>query len=261
MSEQTIYNALRSGGLTPSGACAMMGNMYCESGLISYRVQGDCKSGYTFSKEDTAQVDNGTISEYDFIHNGVNGGGYGLCQWTYYTRKAQLYNYARSAGTSIGDEEMQCAFALVELSSSYVNLLSFLRTTDDLAEASKRICAEFERPAVNNFADRINMAQRYFNQFGGGDFQVEQPIEKPPIAESPRETCNVAVRTLRKGDLGRDVFLLQCGLTDMGHTCGIPDGDFGRNTDSAVRQLQKANEILENGVADWFVWQTILNER
>ena len=58
MSEQTIYNALRAGGLSPAGACAMMGNMYCESGLRSDNVQDNCAMG---DSDYTWNVDNGGI--------------------------------------------------------------------------------------------------------------------------------------------------------------------------------------------------------
>lgn len=54
---------------------------------------------------------------------------------------------------------------------------------------------------------------------------------------------------------------MQCGLFDMGYDCGIPDGDFGNNTEGAVKQLQGDNEMIQSGIADWFVWQTILNAR
>ena len=253
MSEQSIYTALRAGGLSPAGACAMMGNMNAESALISTNVEDRCTMGdfdYTYA------VDNGTYSEQNFIHDAY---GYGLCQWTSFDRKEGLIRLAKSRGVSIGDEQMQCEFCLKELSSQWGQLYKYLCTTDDLPEAAKRICSEFERPAVNNFAVRINAAQKYFNLLANGDTgctddscQIEYPED---------ETCSVNVRVLRKGCLGRDVFLLQAGLYDMGIDCGIPDGDFGINTEEAVREMQRAEKVEPTGVADWYVWQTVLNSR
>ena len=253
MSEATIYQSLRSGGLTPTAACAMMGNMYCESGLISNNVEDRCTLGdfdYTYA------VDNGTISRYQFK---VDAYGYGLCQWTYPTRKEELYNLARERGVSIGDEHMQCELCLRELQRDFANLYAYLCVTSDLPEATKRICSEFERPAVNNFADRINVATRFYNQLADSE-----EVVTPPQAEAtqpPTEPCNVTVRTLKKGDLGRDVFLLQCGLTDMGYGCGIPDGDFGSKTDGAVRELQTMKNYEASGIVDQAVWMEILRER
>ena len=75
------------------------------------------------------------------------------------------------------------------------------------------------------------------------------------------ETCTVNVRVLQKGSLGRDVFLLQAGLYDMGYDCGLPDGDFGINTEEAVRELQRASQLEPTGKADQTVWQIILSKR
>lgn len=252
MSDKTIYDALRAGGLSRTGVCAMMGNMAMESALISTNVQDNCKIS---DAEYTQYVDSGTFSRQQFAHDSY---GYGLCQWTSYDRKEGLYDLAKSKGVSIGDAEMQCEFCVWELENQWSGLYKYLCVTDNLAEATKRVCSEFERPKYNNFADRINAAQRYFNLLAANDSCDDAcPIE-PSITP---ETCKVNARVLRKGSLGRDVFLLQAGLMDMGYDCGLPDGDFGRNTEAAVKELQRANNIEPTGIADWFVWQTILSER
>ena len=101
MSEQTIYNALRNGGFSHAGACAMMGNMYCESLLKSNNVENRCSmsdSDYTWN------VDHGNISKWQFMTDSY---GYGLCQWTYHTRKEALYLFAKELGVSISDEWIQ----------------------------------------------------------------------------------------------------------------------------------------------------------
>ena len=259
MSEQTIYTALRAGGLSPAGACAMMGNWSAESALISSNVEDRCTLGdhdYTYA------VDTGTISRYQFK---VDAYGYGLAQWTDPSRKEGLYDLARNKNVSIADEQMQCEFCLQELKNQWGHLYMYLCSTDDIAEAAKRICSEYEMPAVNNFAVRINAAQKYFNLLANDDTGCTEdscPIEfSSPIEFTPDETCSVNVRVLHKGSLGRDVYLLQAGLFDMGFDCGMPDGDFGVNTESAVKQLQKANNVEETGTADWFVWQTVLSKR
>lgn len=251
MSEQTIYNVLRSGGLSPAGACGVMGNMDAESSMIPSNVQDNCTLGdhdYTYA------VDNGIMSKEQFIRDSY---GYGLCQWTSWDRKEGLYNLAKGKGVSIADEQMQCEFCLYEL-KGYKNLYEFLCTTDDIAKAAERVCAEFERPAVNNFAVRINAAKKFYNEFA--DQTVEKPCDDDACPIEQAETCNVAVRVLKKGDLGRDVYLMQCGLFDMGYDCGMPDGDYGVNTEGAVKKLQGDNEMIQSGIADWFVWQTILSK-
>ena len=258
MSDQTIYNALRSGGLSRTGTCAMMGNMNAESALISTNVEDRYPLGdfdYTFA------VDNGIISKEQFMYDpdpetGENKYyGYGLCQWTYPSRKADLYDYAKSQNVSIGDEKMQCDFCVFELQRDYAGLYQYLCTTEDLPEATKRICAEYEQPAVNNFADRINAAQRFYNNL------ADSSEPEPQIPVQVLDTCEVTVRVLKQGCLGRDVFLLQCGLNDMKFTCGVPDGDFGLNTKEAVCELQRKYNLTPSGTADKAVWDIVLKQR
>lgn len=259
MSKEAIYHALRNGGLSPCGACAMMGNMDAESSLISIRKQGDFSNGFVKSQEYTAAVNSEEITRWQFMSDSI---GYGLCQWTLSTRKDHLYMFAREAGTSIGDEDMQCRFCLWELHNEYADdLYPFLCHTDDLAKAAQRICAEFERPAVNNFADRINAAKAYFNKLVGASEYMGCGEDSCPIEIPADEICSVSVRVLHKGSLGRDVYILQCGLNDMGYKCGKPDGDFGTNTENAVKELQRAFGMKETGIAHEKVWQNILLAR
>ena len=251
MSEQTIYDALRTGGLSPSGVCAMMGNMWCESALKSNNVQDNCTLG---DFDYTNAVDSGTITRWQFMADAF---GYGLCQWTYSTRKDQLYMLAREKGVSISNEQMQCEFCITELKQDFEELYAYLCSTDDLSTATQRICAEYERPAVNNFADRINAAQRFYNEI----VEPEDACTDVCPIEIPAEPSSVTVRTLKRGDLGRDVFLLQCGLMDMRYDCGVPDGDFGLITEEAVNELQRAYGLEPTGIADNAVWTIILKER
>lgn len=254
MSEQTIYDALRAGGLSRTGTCAMMGNMWAESLLKSNNVEDRCTLG---DFDYTRAVDTGTISRYQWK---VDAYGYGLCQWTYPTRKEGLYNLAKERNVSISDEQMQCEFCIMELQRDYAGLYAYLCKTEDLPEATKRICSEFERPAVNNYADRINAAQRFFNQLAANDSGCAG--DACPIDFTiPEERCDVGVRVLHKGDLGRDVYLLQCGLLDMGIDCGLPDGDFGDNTEEAVKELQRVAQMATTGKADRDVWQIVLDAR
>ena len=255
MSELTIYQHLRSGGLSPAGACGMMGNMWAESGLKSNNVQDNCTLG---DFDYTNAVNSGTITRWQFMADGF---GYGLCQWTLASRKDNLYVLARQRGVSIDNEEMQCDFCIEELRAVFEELYAYLCATDDLTKAAERICAEFERPAVNNFSVRINAAQGYYNRLAGADPAGSQAdagqIEIKPVPIPEGETCQISARILRKGDKGRDVYLLQCGITAIGISCGIPDGDFGKLTEAGVKELQQGCGLEKTGIADQNVWQIL----
>lgn len=88
--------------------------------------------------------------------------GYGLGQWTFKSRKAGLYDFAKSQQASIGDEDVQIKWALTEISqgdySRWINAGS-------VSEASNAFCDIFENPAIKNYSERAEHAQRYYDKF------------------------------------------------------------------------------------------------
>lgn len=255
MSELSIYTTLRTGGLSPAGACAIMGNMFAESGLRSNNVQDNCPMG---DKDYTYNVDNGMMTRWQFMADGF---GYGLCQWTLSARKDHLYMFARDAGVSIGNEDMQVQFCLWELEhdGEYAELYKYLCETVNIDEAAEKICRVYERPKVNNIKPRTEAAKKYYAALAAGESCDEDscPIIITPAPIPEGETVQIDVRVLRRGDKGRDVFLLQCALTDIGIECGTPDGDFGPQTEAGVRELQRNCELDVTGVADQITWQIV----
>lgn len=153
MTNQQIYDALRAGGLTRAGALGVMGNMAAESSMKPNIAQ----RGMTKLTDEqyTAAADNGLI---DFAHDSV---GYGLCQWTYSTRKAALLQAAKKQGVSVGDAAMQVQFCLYELKTDGGALYDTLCRSDDIDLCSDMVCSQYERPAVNNFVARRNFAQKF----------------------------------------------------------------------------------------------------
>lgn len=132
----------------PYGVAGLMGNLKAESGFCPFRLQGDFTTGYATSIEYTAQVDNGTISKNDFIHNAPNGGGYGLCQWTWWERKQGLYEMWKDGGySSIGSIELACDWLWHELNHSYPSVLSVLKSATSIRQASDKVLHDFESPA------------------------------------------------------------------------------------------------------------------
>ena len=141
--EQIIWQFLKKQGFTDAGAAGMMGNLFAESALSPINLQNtyEKKLGYSDSTYTTA-VDNGTYT--NFVKDSA---GYGLAQWTYWSRKQNLLNYAKSKGVSIGDLNMQLEFLMQELNAGYKPLLNILKTTNSVLEASNGVLLQFERPA------------------------------------------------------------------------------------------------------------------
>lgn len=154
------------------GVAGLMGNLAAESGLIPYRVQGDNTVPYTYSQEYTAQVDAGTISENDFVYNGPNGGGYGLAQWTYYTRKQGLYDLWKSGSyPSIGSLSLGLDYLSQEIQSSYSAVWTSLQNATSIRSASDIVLTDYESPADQSETVqlyRYELAVDIYNTYSGG---------------------------------------------------------------------------------------------
>ena len=186
MSIKTIYDQLRAAGLTAEGACGLMGNMMAESSMQANIAQ----RGMTTLADDvyTAAADMGTI---DFVHDSV---GYGLCQWTYWSRKQGLFSFAATSGTSVGDEAMQVQFCVKELREDFPNVWIVLTGSHDLYECARIVCLQYERPAVNNVDARYSFAVDFFEQLADGS--GSDPAPDPQPAPSP-ERGDPIVRVLQ----------------------------------------------------------------
>lgn len=94
---------------------------------------------------------------------------------------------------------------------------------------------------------------------------VEEP-EKPAVsketaAKGAEETVEVAMKTLKKGSKGAQVKTLQCLLImKFDISCGNSgaDGDFGANTDKAVRAFQKKKALAVDGICGKATWTALL---
>lgn len=157
--KETIWSLLLADIKNEYGVAGLMGNLQAESGLIPYRVQGDFSSGYTESISYTAKVDSGEISENDFVNNGPGGGGYGLAQWTFPTRKQGLYNMYKTGYPSIGDVNLACDYLLYELKNSYKDVYQTLVNAKDIRTASDKVLHDFESPANQSAEVEVLRAQ------------------------------------------------------------------------------------------------------
>lgn len=168
--EEQIWNALNAVIQNDYGTAALMGNLNAESNLFPGRVQGDFSSGYSYSVQYTAQLNGGQISQNDFVYHGPNGGGYGLAQWTYYTRKQNYwYEFGGSHGNA-GTVEFECWFLLQELQTDYIDVLNVLRSATNIRTASDYVLVHFENPADQSESvkrARAAMGQNLYDAYHG----------------------------------------------------------------------------------------------
>lgn len=167
--EEKIWNYLKAQGFNSFGVAGIMGNLYAESGLGPTNLQNsyEKKLGYNDSSYTTA-VDSGKYA--NFVHDSA---GYGLAQWTYWSRKQGLLDFAKAAGKSVGDLETQLAYLLKELTS--YGLIDALKTAKSVREASNAILLQFEKPATMNQTatqdKRAGYGQTYYDKYAGKELQ------------------------------------------------------------------------------------------
>ena len=198
--EQIIWKFLKKQGLTDAGAAGLMGNLYAESALTPTNLQNSYNKKLNLTdNEYTAAVDSGKYK--NFVRDSA---GYGLAQWTYWSRKENLLKYANSKGKSIGDINMQLEFLMQELNAGYKNLLNTLKTTNSVKEASNGVLLQFERPADQGVAvqnKRAEYGQTYYNKYANSISKdvgnMKYSVSNPPlICMQTNSTCYKGTRPM-----------------------------------------------------------------
>ena len=166
LNEKLIWDYLYKKFGNEYGVAGCMANLYCESGLNPKNLEntGNTKLSMT-DDEYTVAVDNGSYTKEQFIHDSY---GYGICQWTWWTRKQALYEFAKSKGESIGSLTMQLDFLFKELNEGYKSLLNTLKNAKSVVEASSAFMLKFERPYDQSIAaqnKRASYGHNFYNKY------------------------------------------------------------------------------------------------
>lgn len=188
---EKIWNYLISKGFSKAGAAGTIGNLDAESGLQTNNLENSRNATLGSDTYYTSAVNDQTYSKNDFINDRA---GYGLAQWTYYTRKRGLYELTVEQGLSIADLKGQLDFLIKELEAGYSSLYNLLKTTDSVDEASDAFLKQFERPAILNYDKRREMSWVYYNRYADGMPTSENMDEIIP------DECEYKTYTVKAGD-------------------------------------------------------------
>ena len=140
VNEKKVWDFLKLKGLTNAGAAGLMGNLYCESRIESviYEEEYHKTIGLT-NEEYVAKVNSGEYT--NFVNDKV---GFGLAQWTYYSRKQALLNKCLG---NIGDMDCQLEYLYDELKHDFSQVLNFLETSNDVYSCTIQAMVNFEKPS------------------------------------------------------------------------------------------------------------------
>lgn len=160
--ESRIIKLLKKAGFTKAGIAAVIGNMYVESQMEVRIRQGYSLKSTGSLAEYQRNVDSGAVSKNSFVYNRR---GYGLCQWTYSSRKRGLYNYARDNGLSIGSPEAQAGYMIKELKRDFSGLYNLLRSSSYRSSydyLTRQFMRRYEAPASPNTTKRVRKARSVY---------------------------------------------------------------------------------------------------
>lgn len=178
MSKREIFLQLFKEFNNDDACYAIMGNLQAESGLKSNNMQNSYQKRLGYNDETyTKAVNSGAYSRQKFAHDAV---GYGLAQWTYWTRKQALYDYCKAKHKNIDDAETQIDFLITEIrNNSYLlKMLKYEVGIDHLTEQFMRL---YERPANQSKAaieGRIKLAKQIAKEV---NFQI--PMVDPETTD------------------------------------------------------------------------------
>ena len=169
---KVIWDRFKAAGFTDIATAAILGNLYDESHLNSNNLQNSFEK--KFNMDDTAYtsiVNSKLYPEESFCKDGA---GYGLAQWTYWTRKQGLYEYTVKQGFSIDDFERQISYIITEM-NGYKGFVANLNAKKNLSDATIIVLTQYEKPADQSAVvkeRRTKYAQLYFDKYATNKIQI-----------------------------------------------------------------------------------------
>lgn len=191
-----IWNRFKQSGFTDIATAAIMGNLYDESHFKSNNLQNSFEKKFNMNDEAyTSIVNDKLYPEQSFARDGA---GYGLAQWTYWTRKQALYEFTIKKGFAIDDLDKQLDFVIVELNDKK-GFVEQLNKCKSLREATVMILTQYERPADQGPAvqdRRTQYAELYFNKYAKSEIITEP---KPQTSLPYLVKVSIPDLNIRKG--------------------------------------------------------------
>lgn len=234
--EESCYNYLtKVMGLKSAAACGILSNFYHESNYKPNNLQNVYEKSLGFTDESyTEAVDNGSYN--NFVHDSA---GYGLVQWTFYTRKEAFLQFAKEKGKSIGDLEMQLEFFAKEI-KGYKSVWNPIQECENSADGAYSVahamCYYYEAPATKETASvtRGNYAKTLFAKYNPD--VVTTGLYKVQVGAFKVKANATAFEAKLKAS-GFDTF-----VTQIGEYYKVQCGAFKvkSNAEALLKKLQEA---------------------
>lgn len=162
-----IWKMVVNAGYSKIATAALLGNWEAESDLKSNNLQNTFEKKLGMNDQQYSdKVSNGSYTKEQFMRDSA---GYGLAQWTYWSRKKAMYEFIiEQKKKRIDDLTEQVNFALCELKTSYKSLVTKLNNAKTVREASDLVLTQYERPedqseSVKKY--RASLSQKHYDTF------------------------------------------------------------------------------------------------
>ena len=183
--EEKIWKFLLKEIKNEYGVAGLMGNLRAESSFKSSNLQGAYEKKLSHTDESyTLAVDNGQYTKDQFVYDSA---GYGLAQWTYWSRKKALYEYLKGANRSIGDLQGQLEYLVKEI-KTYSKVWNTLLNAKTVEEASTSVVLYYEKPASKDSEKtqktRASYGEEIYRKFAKNaipEVEVETPPSVPAV--------------------------------------------------------------------------------
>lgn len=244
--EKVIWNFLSGKGLNDFAVAGIIGNLYAESGLKSNNLQNSYETKLGMSDASyTEKVDDGSYT--NFVKDAA---GYGLAQWTYYTRKQGLYDLANSKKVSISNLTMQLEWLWTEL-QGYKTVMSAAKSATSIRAVSDVMLKDFEKPKDQSESvqkKRAEYGQNYYNKYAKNASSSTTSSSTGTTTSSVVPSVASSNPNLKNGSTGAQVTLLQHDLNYVMKSGLNVDGSFGPKTKTALIAFQKKYGLSQDGI-------------
>ena len=139
-------------------ACAILGYIYVETWhtYSSLILQGSSEPAFWY------------VKKYD----AYDSKGWGILQWTYFTRKEALLKYVKKANNkhrtqslNVGDLIVQLEYFNKERKSAYKNKWKIFKGKKEIADMVNSFCKDYEQAGVPHLDERINTAKKLLKKY------------------------------------------------------------------------------------------------
>lgn len=265
-----IAQECMAAGMTAAGAAGVLKNVDAEGVWDSGNLEDSFNQKYGIS--DTQYVREVDAGQRNFI----DGMGFGLVQWTFWSRKRDLLAFARARGVSIADFKMQVAFLIYEMRKDFRTVWDLCCSSNDPAKCCHDICLYYENPSdAENESDRraadVGRWYSFVQAALSSGLTVEAPATETAASAAPEPELDEdgipiektwPPRTIQKDRCSGwpEVWLLQAALHCRGYNV-VKNGDFGEKLEEKVVKFQREHGLDDDGIVGPMTWAALLGGR